>query len=155
MSSTSSSPVWPDLPQQSRRNVPPGFLVSTKPHARSIQQLSRRELLDLWNQNKKILDEPYGQLLCSLIFIMYLFLCRTPSTSTYHQRILAEQNAIETVLGMATLEDGLYRTHISQDESIDIPMSSSPPSRTVDAKRRAIGRYHAVRRDKYYPYDKH
>ena len=27
---------------------------------------------------------------------------------------------------------------------MDVTMSSSPPSRTVDAKRRAIGRYHAV-----------
>lgn len=119
--------------------------MSTKPHARPLEQLSRRELLDLWNQNKKILDEPYREILSYLSVYFTYNLRRTPSTSTYHQRILAEQSAIETVLGMATLEDGLYRTHISQDESMDIPISSSPPSRTVDAKRRAIGRYHAVR----------
>ncbi|KAF8493507.1 hypothetical protein JB92DRAFT_2835174 [Gautieria morchelliformis] len=137
MSSASSSPIWPNSPQQTRRAVPPGFFVSKKPHAKPLEQLSRRELLDLWNQNKKILDEPYEELWRSFI------LPETPSTSTYHQRILREQSVIETILGMASLEDGLNRTHISQDESMDISMSSSPPSRTVDAKRRAIGRYHA------------
>jgi len=44
---------------------------------------------------------------------------------------------------MATLEDGLFKTHITQDVPMDIPASSSPPSRTLEAKRRAIGRYHA------------
>jgi hypothetical protein len=62
MSSASSSPIWPNSPQQTRRTAPPGFFVSTKPHAKPLEQLSRRELLDLWNQNKKILNEPYGDL---------------------------------------------------------------------------------------------
>ncbi|KAF8592669.1 hypothetical protein K439DRAFT_1324001 [Ramaria rubella] len=125
MSSSSTSPTSPTWSRQRSRSIPTGFLPSRKPQAVPIEQLTDRELHDRWKQNKRILAEP------------------APSTSTYYHRIVAEQTAIEGLLGMATLEDGLNRTHISQDETMDVDLSSSPPSRTVDAKRRAIGRYHA------------
>ena len=74
---------------------------------------------------------------------MYL---REASTSTYVQRVLAEQAAVESRLieldGVETINTGLKRTSIKgeDDMNIDTP-PELPTSRTLEAKRKALSRF--------------
>lgn len=64
------------------------------------------------------------------------------STSNDHQKIIDEQSDITTRIGLEVIEKGLHNTHLTPDDAMDI--CPTPLSRTVEAKRRAIGRYQAV-----------
>ncbi|GJJ07265.1 hypothetical protein Clacol_001465 [Clathrus columnatus] len=106
--------------RKDRHVVPPGFLPS-KPLDKPLEQLSKRELNDRYLRNRDILNGP------------------GPSTES-HQRFLREQAAIENILGMEHLQNGLDRTHITEDDPMGEP--AAVLSRTVDTKRRILGRYH-------------
>jgi hypothetical protein len=87
-----------------------------------------RELNDLHNHNARILNSPAA------------------SSSTYVQRISAEQAAIEARLveldGMETINTGLKHTKITDDEDMTIDQPQEPPiSRTIEAKRKALSRF--------------
>ncbi|KIJ37401.1 hypothetical protein M422DRAFT_69341 [Sphaerobolus stellatus SS14] len=107
-----------------KREVPAGFLPSSRNKPQKLELLSRRELLDIYNRNKRILDQP------------------APSTSSYHQRLIHDQATIEGILGVEIIQDALSKTHITEDDPMGEPVPSSPPSRTVDAKRRALARFY-------------
>lgn len=68
---------------------------------------------------------------------------RGPST-TSHQRVLKEQLTIEAMLGMEHLQNGLDRTHITEDDLMGEPAAVPLVSRTVDTKRRILDRYYTV-----------
>lgn len=70
------------------------------------------------------------------------FTYRKAATSSFHRQVTDEQSNIETIFGMEVIEKGLHDTHLTPDDAMDICVT--PPSRTVEAKRRAIGRYQAV-----------
>ena len=68
------------------------------------------------------------------------------STSTYVQRISAEQAAIEARLveldGMETIQTGLKNTKIRGEEDMNVDSPPEPPvSRTIEAKRKALSRF--------------
>lgn len=71
---------------------------------------------------------------------------RGASTSTYVQRVSAEQIAIESRLieldGMETINTGLKNTRLNGevDMSVDLPLET-PSSRTLDAKRKALSMF--------------
>ena len=74
---------------------------------------------------------------------MYL---REASTSTYVQRVLAEQAAVESRLveldGVETINIGLKRTVIKGEDGMSIDIPPEPPtSRTLEAKRKALSRF--------------
>lgn len=71
---------------------------------------------------------------------------REASTSTYAQRVLAEQVAIESRLveldGMETINTGLRRTTIRGEGDMSVDGPSEPPtSRTLEAKRKALSQF--------------
>jgi len=68
------------------------------------------------------------------------------STSTYVQRVLAEQAAVESRLveldGMETINTGLKRTVIRGENDMNVDVPREPPtSRTLEAKRKALSRF--------------
>jgi hypothetical protein len=68
------------------------------------------------------------------------------STSSYVQRISAEQAALEARLveleGMETIQTGMKNTKIRGEEDMVIDESPEPPmSRTIEAKRKALSRF--------------
>jgi hypothetical protein len=71
---------------------------------------------------------------------------REASTSTYVQRVLAEQAAVESRLveldGVETINTGLKRTFIRGEDGMNIDLPPEPPtSRTLEAKRKALSRF--------------
>ena len=70
---------------------------------------------------------------------------REASTSTYVQRVLAEQAAVESRLieldGMETINTGLKRTVIRGENDMNIDVPPEPTSRTLEAKRKALSRF--------------
>jgi len=128
MSYASSSPTSPSSSPGFHRSIPVGFLPFSRPQQKRLDQLSHRELLERYAQNKNILNQPI------------------PSTSSHHQRVITEQAAIEGILGMEALQEGMARTHITEvDDSMDSTDTSPPPlqSRAVETKRRLIERYYS------------
>lgn len=71
---------------------------------------------------------------------------RGASTSTYVQRVLAEQAAVESRLieldGMETINTGLKNTKIrGENDMIVDPPPEPPTSRTLEAKKKALARF--------------
>ena len=71
---------------------------------------------------------------------------REASTSTYVQRVLAEQAAVESRLveldGVEAINTGLKRTVIKGEDDMNIDIPREPPtSRTLEAKRKALSRF--------------
>ncbi|KAF8528768.1 hypothetical protein BU17DRAFT_79924 [Hysterangium stoloniferum] len=127
MSYASSSPISPSSPGGFHKSIPAGFLPFSRPQQKRLDQLTHRELLERYAQNKNILNQPI------------------PSTSSHHQRVITEQAAIEEILGMEALQQGIARTHITEvDHPMDSTDTSPPPpqSRAVETKRRLIERYY-------------
>ncbi|KAF8192583.1 hypothetical protein BJ912DRAFT_266829 [Pholiota molesta] len=123
------SPSSPASPVR-RKNNPtlPGFRPSPRPKQRPISQMTLRELQDLHNFNKKILSSPDA------------------STSTYVNRVQAEQAAVESRLieldGMETINTGLRRTVIrGEGDMIVDPPPEPPTSRAIEAKRKALAQF--------------
>ncbi|KAK2466325.1 hypothetical protein APHAL10511_001967 [Amanita phalloides] len=111
-----------------RRQVPTGFMPSTGSSHRPITDMTIRELNNLHSLNERILRSPDA------------------STSTYVQRVLAEQAAIESRLieieGVESIRSKLRSTRIKgeNDMSVDIP-PEPPSSRIIEAKRKALALY--------------
>lgn len=87
-----------------------------------------RELQDRHKFNEKLLASPEA------------------STSTYAQRVLTEQAAIESRLieldGMETINMGLRRTVIRGEGDMSVDTAPEPPtSRTLEAKRKALSQF--------------
>jgi len=131
--STNMSPIRniPSPPRKSSTDTLPGFIKPPKQKSRPIDQLTLRELNDLHNHNARILSGP------------------SPSTSTYVQRISAEQDAIEARLALLREQEniesirvGIKNTYISSDEDMNIDLDSEPSfPGPIAAKRRALMRY--------------
>ncbi|KAF9451637.1 hypothetical protein P691DRAFT_807254 [Macrolepiota fuliginosa MF-IS2] len=122
------SPVSPTSPRRKQQTVPPGFRPSPRPKQRPIAEMTLRELQDLHRLNSNILSSPGA------------------STSTYVQRILAEQAAVESRLieldGMETINIGLKNTRISGENDMIIDPTPEPStSRTLEAKKKALARF--------------
>ncbi|KAF8914051.1 hypothetical protein CPB84DRAFT_1758253 [Gymnopilus junonius] len=113
-----------------RKNNPilPGFRPSPRPNQRPIGEMTVRELQDRHIFNAKILSSPDA------------------STSTYAQRVLTEQAAIESRLveldGMEVINKGLRRTTIRGEGDMSVDGPPEPPtSRTLEAKRKALSQF--------------
>jgi hypothetical protein len=76
----------------------------------------------------------------------YLILLRGASTSTYVQRVLAEQAAVESRLieldGIETINIGLKNTQIrGENDMVVDPPPEPPTNRTLEAKKKALARF--------------
>ncbi|KAG7097098.1 hypothetical protein E1B28_004482 [Marasmius oreades] len=126
MSSPPTSPRLSSNAAMRRKNtVPPGFRAPLREKPKPISEMSVRELQDRYAKNSKTLSSPGA------------------STSTYAQRIAAEQVAIVSQLeihGMDVINTGMMNTRIG--DNIPVPHApESPMSRAIDAKRRALARF--------------
>ncbi|KAF8165205.1 hypothetical protein B0H34DRAFT_688264 [Crassisporium funariophilum] len=121
-------PVSPTSPVRRKNPILPGFRPSPKPKQRPISEMTVRELQDRQNLNAKLLASPGA------------------STSTYMQRVQAEQAAVASRLieldGMETINTGLRRTAIrgEGDMLIDVPPEPAT-SKTLEAKRKALSQF--------------
>jgi hypothetical protein len=134
-----------------KSSVPPGFLAPPRPKPRPIEELTVRELQDMYDRNKKILSSPY--VLCPPVTSKVFGLTGVPfhrsrvaSSSTYVQRISAEQVAVQARLveldGMETIQTQLKSTRIFSEEDMAVDPPYEPPiSRTIEAKRKALSRF--------------
>ncbi|TFK43396.1 hypothetical protein BDQ12DRAFT_674911 [Crucibulum laeve] len=123
-----ASPTSPSSPMRRKQLIPHGFRPSPRPKQRPIAEMTVRELQDLHKLNAKILASPGA------------------STSTYVQRVLAEQAAVESRLieldGMETINTGLKKTKIiGEGDMVVDPPPEPPVSRTLEAKRKALARF--------------
>ncbi|KAI0033770.1 hypothetical protein K488DRAFT_47039 [Vararia minispora EC-137] len=106
----------------------PGFRVAPRPKQRPIEELTLRELRDIYDRNTRILAQP------------------APSTSSYVPRIRAEQARIESRLldleGIDALGRDLKRAHLRGEEDMDISVDLTPDdpplARAIEAKRQAV-----------------
>ncbi|CCM04834.1 uncharacterized protein FIBRA_07027 [Fibroporia radiculosa] len=111
------------------RVAPPGFLVPPKPNgATPIARMSVRELRDQRARNARILSQS------------------TASTSSYAQRIAAEQAAIESrLLELVEVDAIQRRLGDAQIHDADEPMSVDPPQQPeyhpIDTKRRVLAKF--------------
>ena len=140
MDKPSNSPV--------RRKNPiiPGFRPSPRPKQRPINEMTLRELQDRHILNVKLLASPYVSLILDKRPTADHCIFREASTSTYIQRVLAEQAAVESRLieldGVETINTGLKRTTIKGEDDMNIDTTPEPPtSRTLEAKRKALSRF--------------
>ena len=156
----------PTANRKAHADTLPGFIKPPKPKSRPINQLTLRELNDLHNHNARILSGPYVHspvhtlphihhnthpvfFLPSPRIQHIPSLFSSPSTSTYVQRIAAEQDAIEARLAalieqenIESIRVGIKNTSISNDEDMNIDADSEPSlPRPIAAKRRALMRY--------------
>lgn len=124
----------------------PGFRVPPKPKPPPIEELTIRELRDLYDRNTKILATPSVNTLSSgRIIKKRIYLPRAPSTSTYVPRIMAEQAKIEAQLleleGMQDIQVGLEVARISEeDEQMRVDAAPEQP-RPIEAKLRALDKF--------------
>ncbi|KAG6832923.1 hypothetical protein H0H92_004807 [Tricholoma furcatifolium] len=137
-------PSSPTSPVSPRRHVAPtGFRPSPKPK-KNINEMSVRELTDLHSLNVKILSSPY--VLVLLKPVITLTRCSGASTSTYVDRVSAEQARIEArlieVQGVDLINSALKNTKIKGEGDMAVDAPPEPPnSRAIEAKRRALSRY--------------
>jgi hypothetical protein len=120
--------------------------------------MSVRELQDRHRFNIKLLSSPYALSFLSTIALsmtrsLTLFLSdlhgRQASTSTYAQRVLAEQAEIEARLievdGMESINTGMKQTSIRDEDDMVVDTPPPPPvSRTLEAKRKALARFVSI-----------
>ncbi|KZT12821.1 uncharacterized protein LAESUDRAFT_808352 [Laetiporus sulphureus 93-53] len=112
--------------------APPGFLVPPKPHVIPISRMTVRELRDQHARNARTLAGP------------------TASTSSYSQRIVAEQAEIESrlvdLVGLKSIQNKLEETkiHDHNDEAMNTdPTPQEPQYRAIGAKQRALEKFAA------------
>ncbi|RDB22634.1 hypothetical protein Hypma_010334 [Hypsizygus marmoreus] len=124
-----TSPPSPTSPMSRRKqSIPAGFRPSPRPKPRPIAELSVRELQDLHALNAKILASPGA------------------STSTYVERVSAEQAAVESRLieldGMEVINTGLKQTRLTGEGDMSVDLPPEPPiSRAIEAKRKALSKF--------------
>ncbi|KAJ3517974.1 hypothetical protein NLJ89_g164 [Agrocybe chaxingu] len=114
-----------------RKNPPleiPGFRSSPRPKQRPIAEMTVRELQDRHALNAKILASPGA------------------STSSYAERVTAEQAAVESRLieldGMEVINTGLRKTVIrGEGDMVVDPPPEPPTSRALEAKRKALAQF--------------
>ncbi|KAI0091943.1 hypothetical protein BDY19DRAFT_927637 [Irpex rosettiformis] len=124
MSPTSASSSSPSRPH--RRSV---FMPSTRPKHKPVAEMTIQELQDRHAYNSRRLREP------------------TPSTSTYVQRISAEQAAIEdrlVELGVDNIQKLLNKTNLDPPhDQMHIDQPQAPELRPIGAKQRALAKFSA------------
>jgi hypothetical protein len=129
---------------------PPPTTAQTTPHRRNDNPrttrppLSQHHNLDL-TVRTPIRPSPKLKVSHSDLFYLYLYI-RGASTSTYVQRVLAEQAAVESRLleldGMETINTGLKNTKIRGENDMAVDPPPEPPtSRTLEAKKKALARF--------------
>ncbi|THH13274.1 hypothetical protein EW146_g6926 [Bondarzewia mesenterica] len=129
MSASPSNNMPPTSPIRPRRNAPiPGFRVPPRPKPRPIEEMTVRELRDLYEKNNRVLSRP------------------APSTSTYVPRIQAEQSRIEAQLveleGVDGIQRALRQTTIKTEEEMNVDVPSEPREpRIIEAKQRALNKF--------------
>ncbi|KAI0282304.1 hypothetical protein BGY98DRAFT_955282 [Russula aff. rugulosa BPL654] len=126
-----SSPSSPIRPRKKGAPIP-GFRVPPKPKRPPIEELTIRELRDLYERNANILAAP------------------APSTSTYVPRITAEQARIKAQLELAGIQEiqvGLELTHITEDEQMSV--DKAPEPRPIEAKQRALEKFGSAFRQQH------
>lgn len=149
MSPTAVPPVSPTSGRP-HKPVPRGFLAAPRPQQKSIYEMGVYELRARHRQNAESLTRAYvARLMCAIVLSRPLTAALAsvhsgPSTSTYVQRITAEQAAIEdrlVKLGVENIEQMLQQTYI-EDEKMNIDTDAPPPEpRPIGAKQRAIANY--------------
>ncbi|RXW24589.1 hypothetical protein EST38_g1229 [Candolleomyces aberdarensis] len=125
-------PVGPTFPNRLPRGPPGG---------RNGQDPDNDEFMppgmDLHNLNAKLLAAPDA------------------STSSYVERVRAEQAAVESRLldveGMDSISVGLKRTKIKGDNDMDVDEPEPATSRTIEAKKRALAQYGSMKPSSSYP----
>lgn len=179
--SGSTSPTHRRPRSNSHRSaVPPGFL-SHKPKQTPISEMSVWELQNKFSRNAKILASRWVSL-CSIcrgillltitplllsftysllqrVYIYIYIICiihpSNATSSSYVQRITAEQAAIQEQLvevhGMEVINTGLKNTRITGDDDSESmigiddvemkPEPAHPMKNAIDAKKRAIARF--------------
>lgn len=140
------SPVSPTSPRRKQQTLLPGFRPSPRPKQRPIAEMTLRELQDLHRLNSNVLASP-----CARSFVQHSsssnpIFRRGASTSTYVQRVLAEQAAVESRLieldGMETINTGLKNTKIRGENDMAVDPPPEPPtSRALEAKKKALARF--------------
>ncbi|KAG5637457.1 hypothetical protein H0H81_004474 [Sphagnurus paluster] len=121
-------PPSPTSPMSRRKqSIPSGFRPAPRPKQR-VEEMTVRELQDLHTLNAKILSSPGA------------------STSTYVNRVLAQQGQVEARLieleGMETINAGLKNAKIKGEGDMNVDLSPEPPvSRTIEAKRKALHKF--------------
>ncbi|KAG6868448.1 hypothetical protein C0993_002586 [Termitomyces sp. T159_Od127] len=110
-----------------KRTVPVGFRPAPKPK-KKIDEMTLRELQDLYALNSRILSSPGA------------------STSTYVNRVSSEQAQIEARLveleGVESINFALRNARIKGEGDMAIDSPPEPPqSRAIEAKRRALSRF--------------
>ena len=79
-----------------------------------------------------------------LVLTMTVFTDSGPSTSTYVQRINAEQAAIKrrlVELGVDDIQEMLHETNLNADEQMNVDNASSSQPRPIGAKQRALAKF--------------
>ncbi|KAI0321847.1 hypothetical protein OF83DRAFT_1190458 [Amylostereum chailletii] len=103
----------------------PGFRVPPKPKPRPIEELTIRELRDLYDRNTRILAQP------------------APSTSSYVPRLQAEQTRIQSRLldleGIEQLGSAFKHTKLRGEDDMSVDSDPEPvTSRMLEAKRQLL-----------------
>jgi len=103
------------------------------------------ELQDLHTINAGILSSPCA-FISSTRRESYLILFRGASTSTYVQRVLAEQATVESRLieldGVETINIGLKNTQIRGENDMVVDPPPEPPiNRTLEAKKKVLAQF--------------
>lgn len=112
--------------------------------------MTLRELQDLHRLNTTILASPYVKIYRLEHVHLIRSHSRGASTSTYVQRVQAEQAAVESRLieldGMETINTGLKNTKIrGESDMIVDPPPEPPTSRALEAKKKALSRFVSLR----------
>ena len=143
------STMSPTSPARRKSTTLPGFRPSPRPKQRPISEMTVRELQDLHKFNIKILSSP-----CVTLPFCYdprllncaLYISSNASTSTYVNRVQAEQAAVESRLieldGMETINTGLRRTMLRGEGDMVVDSPPEPTtSRAIEAKKKALAQF--------------
>jgi hypothetical protein len=133
----------------SRRKLsaPPGFRAAPRPRQRPIAEMSVRELQDRHALNAKILSSPWVRHIAdSFQSSNEQFVFRGASSSTYVDRVIIEQRAVESrlveLVGVESISTGLKQTTIKGENDIQIDVPPEPPfSRAIAAKQKALSNF--------------
>lgn len=129
-----------------KKSIPVGFRPAPKPK-KKIDEMTLRELQDLYALNTRILSSPY---VLRILLIMELIIMsledRGASTSTYVNRVSSEQAQIEARLveldGMESINSALKNTRLKGEGDMAVDSSPEQPlSRAIEAKRKALSRF--------------
>ncbi|KAF9534175.1 hypothetical protein CPB83DRAFT_843817 [Crepidotus variabilis] len=125
--SRSNSPTSPKRKYSTSAGLS-GFRPAPKPNSTPVGEMTVRELQDRHHLNARILGSPDA------------------SSSTYVQRVTAEQAVVESRLielhGMETINTSLKKTTLRGEGDMQVDQPPEPPSsRTLEAKRKALAQF--------------